>query len=210
MLSKDEALQKSIIVDLLKTQGYTPEEINQELVDYVDGGILANKAKRALTKLQIIQEEQKANLVELQRKQKIEMEKQEREFFEDLKTTINAQEELLGFKLTAKEKDDFYQYITKVDKKTGKTGLQKDLETDKDAQLKQAWMMYKKFDTSTIKEQAKKTAVVTLAQKLGKAGLKTNNYSKTGGGQQDFVSFAKLIISPIFFNQSTPCLLVFF
>lgn len=192
-LTKDESLQKSIIVDLLKNQGYSPEEINQELVDYIDGGILTNKAKRALTKLQSIQEEQKANLVELQKQQQKELEKQEREFFEGLKTTINSQEELLGFKLTNKEKEDFYQYITKVDKKTGKTSLQKDIEADKDAQLKQAWMMYKKFDVSSIKEQAKKTAVVTLAQKLGKAGTKANNYSRNGGNQADFVSFAKML-----------------
>ena len=195
-LTTNTELAKQLVGDLLASQGYTPEEIVQEVEDYVDGGILANKAKRALTKLQAIQEDQKENLVQLQAKQKQAQVESEKQFFVKLKSDIESQEELLGFKLTPTEKNQFYDYITKVDKKTGKTALQLDTETIENAQMKQAYMLFKKFNVESVQKQATKKASTTLLQKLGKSNAKASNYSaKQGSGNVggDFSAFVDLL-----------------
>jgi len=134
-LEDDDNLAKKIITDSLIMEGFSNDEIKETLKDYEEGGILDRQAKRSLTKLQKAQTTQRENLVEQQKQQKQEYVKQHQEYLNTLKKDIETREDIAGFKFKSpKEKTEFYEYITKVDSRTGKTGLQKEIEADADSQ----------------------------------------------------------------------------
>jgi hypothetical protein len=168
-LSENEAAQKEIVYNLLVKEGYEPDEISEEIEDYIDGGLLANKAKRALSKLQKFQAQDQANMLEEQQKQAEEFRQQQEQFYTDLKNDIDTRDEIAGFNLNSKkQRSAFYDYITKVDRKTGKTQLQMDSEADAEAQLKTAWFYFNKFDFSKVEKKAKTKATSDLKAKLEK------------------------------------------
>ena len=85
----------------------------------------------------------------------------------DLKEKIDGAEEIGGFTLTKKTKNDFYKYITEVDPKTGKTGLMAD-STDPKQQLLMSYLYYNKFDINKLDKKSKTKAAKSLEEKLGR------------------------------------------
>jgi len=168
IVDKTEA-QKQIVADLLYREGYSGEEIQEEIQDYEDGGLLHNKAKRALKKLQGHQTHQKAQLVKTQKQEEIQKKEQYKNYLVSLKDDIDKREAIAGFEVSDRQKKDFYTYITKVDRKSGKTQLLADSEQDPDAQLKMAWLYFNKFDFSKVQKKAKTEAVSDLKSRLQRA-----------------------------------------
>ena len=161
--------QKQIVADLLYREGYSGEEIQEEIQDYEDGGLLYNKSKRALKKLQVHQDKQKANLVQEQKAEEVRKKEEYTNYLVSLKDDINKRENIAGFEITDRQKKKFYDYITKVDRKTGRTQLLEDSINDNDAQLKMAWLYFNKFDFDKVQRQAKTDAVSDLKSKLQRA-----------------------------------------
>lgn len=199
-LADNEAAQKEIVYNLLVKEGYEPDEISEEIQDYEDGGLLANKAKRALGKLQKYQAKEQQELVAKQQAQAEEFRQQQEQFYEELKTDIDTRDDIAGFGFkNKKQRTDFYDYITKVDRKTGKTQLQLDSEADTEAQLKTAWFYFNKFDFSKVEKKAKTKATSDLKSKLQRAtdnvGLKSKR--RTGSPDDslgsDFSGFKKAL-----------------
>ena len=184
---EDEADSKTVLKEYLKAQGEDEEEIKETLDTYEVSGILEKKAKAALTKLQNAEKGYQEQLVEVQKKYDAEQKVLAKKQYEDFKAELYAKEEIQGFKLTPKMKDNLWDYIMKPDK-TGKTGLQKHNETNKNAQFMYAYLAMNDWDLSKLEVQVKNKVNSDLANKLSNF---KDGRSKMKSGQSDSFSQEK-------------------
>jgi hypothetical protein len=178
-----EASQKIALRESLRLSGETPETIEDMVQEFTDNGTLEKYAKSALGKLQKLEIAQKDELLDRQQKAAIEAKKQEKQRFDDFKAELYAREDIKGFKVTPKVKDNLWNFMTVADKKTGQTGYQKALEDNKDASLMFAYLAMNNFDVTKLEKQV----MTKVASKLG--GLlknyKTSSREVLGSGRTE-------------------------
>jgi hypothetical protein len=169
----EEDNQKYVVREALLLEGYTEEEVADEINDAIDLGKLEKKAQTHLKKLQKIEKEQKANLLEVQKEYAKKQETQRLADWEDFKNGLFDKEEIAGFKFNKKMKDDTWDYMTKViDKKTGLTQYQKDSNENADARYLFAYLLKNKWDIKSLEKQVETKVTSKLKSKL-------SNYSDT-------------------------------
>lgn len=178
---EDENDHKTVLKEYLKAQGEDEEEINETLDTYEVSGILEKKAKTALTKLQSLEKTYQEQVVEAQKKYDVEQKALAKKQYEEFKSELYAKEEIQGFKLTPKMKDNLWDFIMKPDK-TGKTGLQKHNETNKNAQFMYAYLAMNDWDLSKLEKQVKNKVNSQLAEKLSNF---KDGRTKLKSGQSD-------------------------
>lgn len=176
----DEANQKYVIEQGMLMEGYTKEDIAEEIEDLVDLGKLPKKAEIHLKKLVKAEQEQKELLVEAQKKYAEDQKKLKDQEWENFKKGLFERETIVGFKITQKVKNDIWDYMTKpVDKKTGITEYQKDLnEKGAEARYLLAWLMKTDFDISKLEKLVQTKEVSKLKSKLGNYTDSRNKSSK--------------------------------
>lgn len=156
-----EERQKTVIEASLKSLGWTEEEIKDEIDLYEDSGKLEAKAKTHLPKLEKSEKEQKEYLVEAQKQYAEQQNKANEAYWTDLKSTWDKKEDINGFKLTPKIKEQVWNHMSKpVDRKTGKTQLQINNEKNENAQFLYAYLDSLNWDFSKLEKQVatKKTS----------------------------------------------------
>lgn len=178
-----EASQKIALRESLRLSGESPETIEDMVQEFTDNGTLEKYSKSALNKLQKLEISQKEELLDRQQKAAIEAKKQEKQRFDDFKADLYAKEDIKGFKVTPKVKDNLWSFMTVSDKKTGLTGYQKALEDNKDASLMFAYLAMNNFDVTKLEKQV----MTKVAGKLG--GLlknyKTSSREVLGSGRTE-------------------------
>lgn len=195
MIEGKENLQKQLVAELMRREGFDQDEILSDIQDFVDGGLIAKRADRALAKLKQMQTHDRKNLLKQQEESAKKQEADYNNFLTSLKDDINTREEIAGFPVSKKARKDFYEYITKPDRKTGKTRLVMDSEADQDSQLKMAWLYYNKFDFSKVEKKARTKATSSLKANLERASnvstkkLKSKTRTKATGTDIDFSLF---------------------
>lgn len=186
----DEKSQREVVEEFLKGQAADNtgniskedlEDINETLDTYEVSGIMEKKAKIALNKLQVGEKNYKSQIVEAQKKYDIEQRAVAKKQVEDLKDTLFKKEDIQGFKLTPKLKENLWDFIIKPDK-TGKTGLQKHNETNQDAQFMYAYLAMNDWNLEKLERQVKTKINSELASKLGNF---KDSRSKMKSGQTD-------------------------
>lgn len=147
-----EASQKAAIRESLKLAGESPEDIEDLITEFEDNGTLEKRAKSALNKLVKFEETEKQRVLEEQ-KLKAEQEKAaNQKYWNDFKADLEKKEDIKGFKVTPKVKDELWKFMTVTDK-TGKTAYQKAVEENKDSSLLFAYMAMNNFDISKLEKQ---------------------------------------------------------
>jgi len=184
---EDEADHKAVLKEYLKAQGEDDEDINETIDTYEVSGILEKKAKTALTKLQNAEKSYQEQLVEQQRKYDAQQKELAKKQYEEFKERLYAKDEIQGFKLTPKMKDNLWDFIMKPDK-TGKTGLQKHNETNENAQFMYAYLAMNDWDLSKLETKVKNKVSSDLANKLSNF---KDGRSKIKSGQSDSFSQEK-------------------
>jgi len=176
-----EASQKIVLREYLKAQGEEDEDIEETLDTYEVSGILEKKAKVALNKLQAYEKSYQEQLVEAQKKYDAEQRVLAKKQYEEFKANLYAKEDIQGFKLTPKMKDNLWNFIMVPDK-AGKTGLQKHNETNENAQFLYAYLAMNDWDLSKLERQVKTKVNSELASKLSNF---KDGRSKLKSGQSD-------------------------
>lgn len=176
-----DTTQKIVLREYLKAQGEDAEDIEETLDTYEVSGILEKKAKVALNKLQAYEKSYQEQLIEAQKKYDAEQKALAKKQYEEFKSNLYAKEEIQGFKLTPKMKDNLWNFIMIPDK-TGKTGLQKHNETNENAQFLYAYLAMNDWDLSKLERQVKTKVNSELASKLSNF---KDGRSKLKGGQSD-------------------------
>ena len=190
-------LQKQLVAELMRREGYNREEIVEEIQDLLNGNVLQGRASRSLRKLQDIQQKERAQLLKTQKEEASKKQEEQENFLNNLRDNIDGKEEIAGFPISKKQKNAFYNYITKPDRKTGKTKLVMDSEADKDAQLKMAWLYFNNFNFEKVEKKARTKATSNLRANLERASgvsrkkLKSKSRTKVSGSDTDFSLFSK-------------------
>lgn len=170
--SEDSA--KHVIKLGLEAEGYSSEEIEEEIEDIDRLGTWEKKAKLHLKKLQKIEEEQKESIIEAQKKYAKDQEELSKKQWDDFKKGLYDREDIGGFKLTNKLKDEIWDYMTRpVDKKTGITAYQKDSQENEDARYMFAYLLKNKWNIKSLEKQVTTKEVSKLRSKL-------SNYTDKG------------------------------
>lgn len=180
-LSTEESA-KAVIKLGLEAEGYSSEEIDEELEDIERLGTWEKKAKLHLKKLQKIEDEQKEAIVEAQKKYAKEQEELSKKQWEDFKKGLYDRDSIGGFKLTNKLKDEIWDYMTKpIDKKTGITAYQKDSQENEDARYMFAYLLKNKWNIKSLEKQITTKEVSKLRSKL-------SNYTDKGAKMKSHLS----------------------
>ena len=169
---ESEDAQKLAAKEALRLKGETPEDIEEMVTEWADNGTLEKRAKSSLTYLQKSEASQKEELVKIQKEQADKQRAAQQEYWDTFKKDLMSKEDIKGFKLTPKQKDNLWSFMTVIDKKTGKTEYQKATEAEKDSSLLFAYFAMNKFDTTKLEKQ-----VETKVSRKYNSIL--NNYSKS-------------------------------
>ncbi len=180
---EDESSQKVALRESLRSDKYEPEDIEDIINEYTDNGTLEKHAKKHLAKLQKLELTEKAQLVELQKAQAIKDKQSEKKYWDDFKSNILSKEEIKGFKLTPKVKENLVNFFTVTDR-SGKTGYQKAVESDSDAALLFGLQAMNNFDISKLEKQV----MTKTASKLNgiMKNYQSNSKDKISSGRTDF------------------------
>lgn len=163
----DDATNSLVVGELLRRQGFTPEEIKETLEDYKDTGILykqATKAKPKLAKAQADEKNAELSRVENERKAR---EAEAVRQWQDIQQTINSGV-VQGFVIPEADKRAFFDWMAKPADQSGRTQRQLAREQMSNEQmLAMEYLFYKGFDLNKLVQNTKTTKqAVNLRNKL--------------------------------------------
>lgn len=164
---EDNQQHEMLVRRELASRGYSGDELEAELEDIKNGGILESKAKRALTTLQAKQKEEQESLLDEQRKEHEAKQEQVKEYWENVESVIDESTTFKGFKVPSKDKNEFFEYLSKP----VKDGMsQRDLdvtEADLETRLAIDYLIFKGFNISDIIDRkAKDKNAKTLRERM--------------------------------------------
>lgn len=175
---ENENHQEQIVRAALNKTGMDKEDIDEQINDLKDLGKLEGLAKKHLSKLIAEEDAEKESLVQAQKEYQKRQAEQAKKAWDDFRDNLYKKEEVNGFKLTPKVKDDLWNYMTKVDKKSGKTPLQIHNETNENAQILYAYLAMNNWDLSKLERQVKTKVTAELSKKLKNITDPRNKISK--------------------------------
>lgn len=163
----DETYAEDLVRDYLDLSEMDAAEAEETIAAMKEAGVLGKQARAAHKQLLKHQETQSKARLEKARAEKEASEKERRRQAEDIQSRISSMERIAGFELDAAERKKFIDYIFTPDAK-GRTRLQQDLEKDPDAPIKQAYLLYRKFDFTQVEKKARSEAAGALKKKLSR------------------------------------------
>lgn len=166
-----ESNQKQIVKMLLAEKGFNEKQIARKIEKYEDAGILEDEAEDALEAMKEIEETEKEQLLEDQRKQHEQTVARQQKFMDDVVGEINAMKDIRGIKVPEKDKKALLAYIFKADA-NGKTQYQKDYSKSVKNLIESAYFTMK-GDTllDTAKKMGTSSAIKNLKQSLRSTGV---------------------------------------
>ena len=181
----NESQQIVAVEESLRLTGETEEDIRDMVEEWRDNGTLEKRAKSALTKLQRVEASQKQELVEIQKQQAAKQQAAQKQYWNNFKNNLFEREDIKGFKLTPKMKEQLWHHMTAIDKSTGKTGYQMSVEQDNEASLLFALQSMLNFDIKKLEKQVE-SKVSNKFSKMLKNYNKSSKDKISSGGTQDF------------------------
>lgn len=121
----DEANQKLVVKQLLKSKGFSDKKIEKQIERYADAGLLEDEANDALEDLKEIKEQQKQQLLTEQEKAYKQYQQRQLQFYNNVVDEIKNLKNIRGIAIPEKDKRILIDYILKPDS-DGKTKYQKD------------------------------------------------------------------------------------
>ena len=106
-LKSRKELQKQLVAELMRKQGYEHGEILEEIQDLVSANVIAKRAARSLKKLQGIQNKDRADLLKQQKDANLKKEEEQSSFLSNLRNDIDGRENIAGFPISKKQKKAF-------------------------------------------------------------------------------------------------------
>lgn len=160
---EDEVNQKAVVRELLKLNGYSDDQITNKINRYEDADMLEEEASEALTRLKAVKAEQTRQLQEQQAALRAQQEEQQRQFFTDMNTQINALNDIRGIAIPKEDRKELFDYIFKQDAQ-GLTQYQKDFQKNLAKNLIESAYFCKNADKFV--NGAKKAGETSAANKL--------------------------------------------
>jgi len=176
----DADTQEQVVIDYYTAKGLTEDRIARLIDSSKDDGTFGNEVQEAYTALVNYQRTQMQEYLQSLEERNIEEQEYIQEQMITLRQTINNIEEIQGFKMDKRTRDDFFNYMTQPTK-SGMTRLQEDAQ-DYEKQLVMAFMYYTNFNS----EDLERRATNNVTDKLSKAlkSQKDNNIRSGSSGSK--------------------------
>lgn len=149
----NEEAQKVAIRESLRLSGESEEDITDMIDEWEINGTLEKRAKPAIAKLQKYETAKKEELIIAQKQKADKQFADQKEYWDTFKKDLYSKEDISGFKLTPKVKDKLWDFMTAIDKRTGKTPYQEAIEKNKDSSLLFALQAMQGFDITKLEKQ---------------------------------------------------------
>lgn len=161
------AIQRAVVEEFLQRSGYTHEEVAETVQEYVEAGILQRQANRSLGKLQKIQEQEAASLIERQKAEAQQRQETAQTQWTNIKNTID-QGQVRGFNIPNADRKKFYSWMSESVDNQGRTQRLVDREKmDLETQVAMEYLLWKNFDLSKLLSNTQNTKKAqNLKQKL--------------------------------------------
>ena len=161
------AIQRAVVEEFLQRSGYTHEEVAETVQEYVEAGILQRQANRSLGKLQKIQEQEAASLIERQKAEAQQRQETAQTQWTNIKNTID-QGQVRGFNIPNADRKKFYSWMSEAVDNQGRTQRLLDREKmDLETQVAMEYLLWKNFDLNKLLSNTQNTKKAqNLKQKL--------------------------------------------
>ena len=161
-----ESNQRAVVKELLKVKGYNDDRIEKTLDRYEKSEILEVEAEEAVELLKEYKKVNEKKLLEDQEKMAIQSKEQQQNFYKNVQESVKTLNNIMGIKISGKEKEELLDYIFKVDS-NGLTKYQKDYMSDIKNLIESAYFT-KKGDSliNKAKEKGSSDAYKEFHQKL--------------------------------------------
>lgn len=160
----DAGTQEQVIIDYYTAKGLSEDRIARLIESSKDDGSFGNEVQEAYSALVNSQRVQMQEYLNSLEEQKAQEEEYIREQMVTLRQTINNIEEIQGFKMDKRTRDDFFNYMT-APTKSGMTRLQEDAQ-DYEKQLVMAFMYYTNFNSEDLERRATNNVTDKLSKAL--------------------------------------------
>jgi len=198
MNEDDEDNQRLALTEFYLSQEMTLEEAEEEVEDVIASGKLERKSATAFKSLIAKEAATKVARQEATAATSKANNKKADDEIAALKTKIKGIDSIAGFKMTDVRKKEFEDYLFKVDGKTGKTQLQRNM-SDEDRKLKIAFLDYVEFNQADITKEVENTLTQTRKRKLTRYSSKTAaNSNSSITVKKDVVNKGKIVFPSIF------------
>mgnify|MGYP000447931596 CR=1 FL=1 len=178
------AVQKRVVIDGMRQQGFGDEDISRMVESYEDAGILKDNASIYLQQLQRTQGQRKETLLAQQREQAVQQQAEADAYWNSVQQTINAGA-LKGMSIPQRQRGKFYDWMTSPINDQGAT--QRDIDRqniDQETALAVEYLLYQGFDLKKLASNAASTQKVSsLKSKLTaapSAGSRMKSRTKSG------------------------------
>jgi len=180
-ISKDDIRsQKGFVAEYFRNKGHDEEFVKEMIEEFEDSGKLYDKALVAQKHLASVQEKNRAQLIEEQKRANAEAAAQQEEFWEDVANTISNGNEFAGIRIPDREKSKFFDYISEAKDQSGRT--QRDIDyanAELEVKLAIDYLMYKGMNLSDIiQTKAKTESVKGLRDRIQSHQDRVKNFGK--------------------------------
>jgi len=167
----DLRTQKAVLGEYFKLKGHDAEFINELLDDYIESDKLYNKAVKAKTALNQYYSKERDTRLEQQKREQIANQQKQREFWDEINETIQTSKDFAGITVQEKDKNKFFDYLSKPDS-NGITEREKShKESSQDVKLAIDYLMFKGFNLKDIiAAKAKTSNAKSLRKKIKSSG----------------------------------------
>jgi hypothetical protein len=156
-ITDNTAIQRRIIHDGMRMQGFDDAAISKMSDAYEDAGILKDNAEVYLQQLQKSQKTRKQELLEQQETQAAQQRQQAQEYWATVAKTVETGN-LKGLQIPTRQRKQFYDWMTSPVDKSGST--QRDLDRsnlDTESALALEYLIYQGFDLNKLSQNVANT-----------------------------------------------------
>jgi transposase len=178
----DEGTQEQVVIDYYTAKGLSEDKIARLIDSSKDDGTFGNEVQEAYSTLVYSQKAQMQEYLQSLQQRNIEEQEYVQEQMVTLRNTINNIEEIQGFKMDKRTRDDFFSYMTQPTK-NGMTRLQEDAQ-DYEKQLVMAFMYYTNFNSEDLERRATNNVTDRLSKAL-KSQKDSNIRSGSSGSKRN-------------------------
>jgi hypothetical protein len=178
----DAGTQEQVVIDYYTAKGISEDRIARLIDSSKDDGSFGNEVQEAYSALVNSQRAQMQEYLESLEQRQIDEQEYAMEQMVTLRQTINNIEEIQGFKMDRRTRDDFFSYMTQPTR-NGMTRLQEDAQ-DYEKQLVMAFMYYTNFNSEDMQRRATTNVSDNLSRAL-KSQQDSNIRSGSSGSKRN-------------------------
>jgi hypothetical protein len=172
--------QAYIVGDWMEVQGYNKDEINEKINELHEAGLLSKEAERSQKKLSDWQTKKNEETMAQRQAEQEATAKQEEEMHAAFQEEVLNTREIAGFKISKKQAENLYDYVTKPVGPNGET--QFTIDDDTESRMLYAYFAMTGFDKSKLSKEIATQQALKL--KKGLSNFKDSAASPRGGDRQ--------------------------